>query len=254
MPTLRVIGAGRAGLALSEALRRAGWDVVPPLHHTDPVADAAAGIDLLVLAVPDHAIAATAAAVDPDPSGRAVVAHLAGALGLDVLAPHRRVGSLHPMVALPDEVEGAKRLRGAWFAVAGDPLLAVAASDLGGQTVEVADRDRPLHHAAAVIASNHLVALLAGVERIAARAGVPLEAELDLVRATVENVAALGPVRAAAGPVARGDWATVGAHLAALGEDDRPAYVTMAAEAARLAGRVLPAGLVCGSRPSYPRR
>ena len=45
---------------------------------------------------------------------------------------------------------------------------------------------------------------------------MPLEAYLDLVRATVDNVAELGPAAALTGPAARGDWATIERHLAAL--------------------------------------
>ena len=78
------------------------------------------------------------------------------------------------------------------------------------------------------------MALLGQVERVAATAGVPLEAYLDLVRATVDNVAALGPAAALTGPVARGDWATVDRHLAALDPSERPAYEAMAEQTRRL--------------------
>jgi predicted short-subunit dehydrogenase-like oxidoreductase (DUF2520 family) len=98
----------------------------------------------------------------------------------------------------------------------------------------VADADRAAYHAAAAIASNHLVALLGQVERVAARAGVPLEAYLDLVRVTLDNVAEMGPAAALTGPVARGDWATVERHRAALPADELVAYDAMVAAARRL--------------------
>ena len=106
---------------------------------------------------------------------------------------------------------------------------------LGGKAFEVGDGDRAAYHAAACIASNHLVALLAQVQRVGALAGVPLDAYLDLVRTTVDNVARLGPEAALTGPVARGDWETVAHHLAALPEDERPGYEALADLAARLA-------------------
>jgi predicted short-subunit dehydrogenase-like oxidoreductase (DUF2520 family) len=118
--------------------------------------------------------------------------------------------------------------------VAGDPIPGRVVDDLGGRLVAVADADRVAYHAAACIASNHLVALLGQVERVAATAGVPLEAYLDLVRQTVDNVAALGPVDALTGPVRRGDEATVARHLAALDPSERPAYEALAAAARRL--------------------
>ncbi|HYF45777.1 MAG TPA: hypothetical protein VD926_06165, partial [Acidimicrobiales bacterium] len=97
---LRLVGPGRAGGALALALHRAGWTVEAPLGREDDLAAAAEGVDLLVLAVPDPVIAEVAAAVDP--VATTVVAHLAGALGLDVLAGHERRAALHPLVALPD--------------------------------------------------------------------------------------------------------------------------------------------------------
>jgi len=227
-----VIGPGRAGLSLARALAGAGWRIEQPLGRGDDIRGAASGIDLLVLATPDGAIAEVAAAVEPDPA--TVVAHLAGSLGLDVLAPHARRAAVHPLVAMPDPGTGARRLRGAWFAVAGDPLAREVVEALGGRWFAVADDDRAAYHAAACIASNHLVALLGQVERVAAGAGVPLEAYLDLARATLDNVAALGPAAALTGPAARGDTATIERHLAALGPDERPAYEAMAALALRL--------------------
>ncbi len=231
---LRVIGPGRAGGALAAALARAGWTVADPVGRGGVLAGAAADVDLLVVATPDGAIAEVAAAVTPVPT--TVVAHLAGSLGLEVLGDHSRVGALHPLVALPDAEVGADRLAaGAWFAVAGDPLVGTVVADLGGRSFTVDDADRTRYHAAAVIASNHLVALLGQVERVAPD-GVPLAAFLDLVRGTVDNVAALGPAAALTGPVARGDWDTVARHLAALPEDERAGYEAMVDLARRLVG------------------
>src|SRR4029450_9568157 len=124
--------------------------------------------------------------------------------------------SVHPLMALPTPEVGARRLRGGWFALAGGPLGRGVVEALGGGAVPVGDADRVLYHAAAVIASNHLVALLGQVERIAAAVGVPFEAYLDLVSATVENVRELGPRAALTGPAARGDESTIRRHVRAL--------------------------------------
>ncbi|MCU1485276.1 MAG: hypothetical protein JWN67_2022 [Actinomycetia bacterium] len=229
MRSLRVIGPGRAGGSLARALAAAGWTVLEPLGRGDDLAGAAAGVDLLVIATPDAAVADVAAAVWPVPA--TVVAHLAGSLGLDVLAGHERRAALHPLRSIPTP---ATDLRGAWFAVAGDPLAAEVVDELGGHRVAVADADRAAYHAAACIASNHLVALLGQAQRVAATAGVPLAAYLDLVRQTVDNVAALGPAEALTGPVRRGDEETVARHLAAIDPSEREAYLALAAAARRL--------------------
>jgi pantoate--beta-alanine ligase len=232
LPAVRVIGPGRAGRSLCGALRDAGWDVREPLGRGDDVSGAAEGVDLLVVATPDAAIAEVAAAVKPVAS--TVVAHLSGSLGLEVLAPHRRRAAIHPLLPLPDPESGAARLRGAYFAVTGDPVAREVVAALGGAAFEVDDEHRAAYHAAASVAANHLVALLGQVERIAAIAGVPLEAYLPLVRATVEDVAAKGPAGALTGPVARGDHATVARHLAAIPAEERPAYQALSGRAARL--------------------
>ena len=228
---VRVIVPGRAGCSFARGLEKAGWVVADVLGRDDDVTDAAAGVDLLVLAVPDGAVAGVAAAVAPDPAGRCVVAHLAGALGLDVLAPHQRRASIHPLRSLPTPTSD---LGGAWFAVAGDALAGEVVADLDGRLVAVDDADRVAYHAAAVLASNHLVALLGTVERVAATAGVPLDAFLDLVRGTVDNVELLGPAAALTGPVRRGDWDTVARHLEAIPADERATYEALTEAARRL--------------------
>ena len=237
----RLIGPGRAGRSMANALRDSGWELAGVLGRDDDVAGAAADVDLLLIATPDGSIAEVAAQVKPVAS--TVVAHMAGSLGLDVLAPHPRVAGLHPLLALVDPDVGSVRLRrGAWFGVAGDPLVQDVVADLNGNWFTVADADRAAYHAAAVVASNLLVALMGQVERIAAGIGVPSGAYLDLARASLDNVAALGAAAALTGPVARGDWTTVARHLEAIAPEERPAYRAMAEAAARLVDRPLPGG------------
>jgi predicted short-subunit dehydrogenase-like oxidoreductase (DUF2520 family) len=147
---------------------------------------------------------------------------------------------VHPLVALPTPGLGARRLVGAWFAVAGDALGHDVVRALRGRWFEVADADRPTYHAAAVIASNHLVALLGQVERLSEAVGVPFEAYVDLAQATLDNVAALGPAAGLTGPAARGDEATIRRHLRALPPDERRAYRSLADAARRLAQQPRP--------------
>ncbi|MBV9042684.1 MAG: DUF2520 domain-containing protein [Acidimicrobiia bacterium] len=217
---------------MSRALAAAGWRVEAPLGRGEVVGDAAAGVDLLVIATPDAVVAEVAAAVEP--VAGTVVAHMAGSLGLDVLGSHLRRASIHPLVALPNPKLGAERLRGGWFALAGDALVRTAVDDLGGQWFTVTDEDRAAYHAAACIASNHLVALLGQAERVGATAGVPREAFVELVRATVENVATLGPAAALTGPAARGDSETLERHRAAIDPSEVVAYDAMVDLARRL--------------------
>src|SRR5687768_660018 len=84
--------------------------------------------------------------------------------------------------------------------------------------VEIDDGDRAAYHAAASIASNFLVTLEAAAEELLATAGAQRDVLVPLVRASVENWAALGPERALTGPIARGDEATVERQRAAVAE------------------------------------
>jgi 2-amino-4-hydroxy-6-hydroxymethyldihydropteridine diphosphokinase len=245
---IRIIGPGRAGTSFAGALEAAGWDVAAVLGRddTEAVAAAAEDVDLVLLAPPDAAVAAVAHAVRPVPG--TVVAHVAGSLGLDVLAPHVRRAAVHPLVALPNGDLGARRLRaGAWFAVAGDPLAGEVVAALDGRSFAVADGDRAGYHAAACIASNHLVALMGSVERVAGASGpsgpssrgsvIPLDAFLDLAAATIDNVRALRPAAALTGPAARGDDETIERHrayLAARAPGELEAYDALVALARRL--------------------
>lgn len=207
-----LVGPGRAGSSISRALCDLGWELIDTFGRTDDPTTAAQDADLCVVATPDAAIETVAARIRV---GRATLMHLSGATPVGALGTHR-AAALHPLVSLADPDRGHHALRSAWFAVAGDPIARVLAEALSGKWFEVADDDRDLYHAAAVVASNHLVALLGQVDRIAENVGVPLEAFMSLALSSIENTAAMGPVQALTGPAARGDDDTIERHRSAL--------------------------------------
>lgn len=232
---LRIVGAGRAGSSFAAAAAAVGWEVVEVLGREADPAGAATGVDLVLVATPDSAIARVAQSIEP---AEAVVAHVSGSLGLEVLDPHGRRAAIHPLVSLPNAAVGSARLLDrAWFAVAGDVIVEMLVDDLGGRRFEVADESRALYHAAACIASNHVVALLGQVERLAARLGVPFEAYVDLARGSVDAVGELGAAAALTGPAARGDDETIDRHRAALPRSEIALYEALLEQARRLAGR-----------------
>jgi predicted short-subunit dehydrogenase-like oxidoreductase (DUF2520 family) len=234
MTSIRIVGGGRAGGSFGGAFSGAGIEVRETLHRFDDFRYAARGVDAVLLAVPDRAVAEVAAAIDP--VATTVLLHCSGSLGLDVLAPHARAGSLHPLVTLPDPVIGALRLRGRpFFAVAGDRLATDLVIALQGQPIVVADDRRATYHAAACMAANHLVGLLGQVQRVAESAGLPLEAFLPLARGALDDVALLGPADALTGPASRGDLVTVERHRAVLDRAELPGYDAGVALAERLA-------------------
>ena len=256
--TFALIGPGRAGATVALALIERGYQATsvagraPDAASTTmtaacldakPVLVSKAGrrASIVIIATPDSAIEATAVAVAPSLQKNALVVHLAGSHGLGVFAPMLelrpdvRVGALHPLQSLPSVTVGLDRLPGSWAAIAGDAQVAELAAALELRTFEVADDQRARYHATAVVASNHLVALLGQVERLAAAAGVPFGAFAPLAEASLANVFELGARAALTGPVARGDLATVADHLRELPPSERDAYRALAREAARLA-------------------
>jgi predicted short-subunit dehydrogenase-like oxidoreductase (DUF2520 family) len=261
------VGPGRAGTTLATALVARGFRCVavagrapdapstlavaarlhaPPRPTSEAGGRAAAdgeAAELVLVATPDAEIAGSAGALAPSLAPGALVLHLSGACTLAELdklrtaRPDVRVGSLHPLQSFPSPEVGITRLAGSWCAVDGPDDVERLALTLGLRPFRVPDADRVTYHAAATIASNHLVALLGQATRVADAAGVPAEALLPLVRATLDNVDALGAAAALTGPIARGDADTVARHLDALPVDERPAYRALAAEALRLTGR-----------------
>ena len=254
---IALVGPGRAGTCLARALTDAGHRVISVAGRTPDaestriaaarfdarvmaVQDAGRGVHLVLVATPDDAIEPTAMAVAQSLEPDALVVHLCGARGLDALvsiAATRadvKIGALHPLQTLPTP---DAPLAGAWAAVAGPPMVADLAREVGMHPFTVADTDRATYHAAAVTASNHVVALLGQVERLASAAAVPFAAFEPLTRAAVEHAFANGPAAALTGPVARGDVATVERHLGAIAVDERRAYRALADAALHLTGR-----------------
>ena len=99
----------------------------------------------------------------------------------------------------------------------------------------VDDEHRAAYHAAACIASNHLVALMGQVERVATSAGLDLDAFVGLARAALTDVVELGPAAALTGPAARGDETTLERHRQTLDPAEIPGYEAGVALARRLA-------------------
>ncbi len=196
--SVRVIGAGRVGSAVAARLEERGVEL-----RDD-------GAEIVLLCVPDRAIAEVAAGIEPGPW----VAHVSGGTPPTALAPHERRFSMHPLQTFT-RARGPDQLDGAWAAVSGVSPAAVElgcelARTLGLEPFELADERRPVYHAAAAIASNYLVTLYRVASDLFGVAGAPPESLVPLMRRTIENDFEL------TGPISRGDWETVRAHREAL--------------------------------------
>ncbi|MEJ2421663.1 MAG: DUF2520 domain-containing protein [Acidobacteriota bacterium] len=237
-------GCGRAGLATALALKEAGWTLCGCASRSR--ASARKGASILkcgMVGFPEHLPAgaplmlgvaesalpkvdAALAAGDGHLGGR-VVFHMSGSASSNVLQRIQEAGgwtgSLHPLMAIPAPLAGARRLKKAWFALEGDPraleILRAMADDISGKGFILPAAGKVLYHAAAVAASNHLAALLEDSRAMLAAAGTEAEAFQAfraLAESSVADVFDLGPLQALTGPVERGDVETVRAHLDAL--------------------------------------
>ena len=252
-PSVAIVGPGRLGRALAIALRSLGYPILAFVARQP--ADARKAVrafnksgtpaqawgwdqlaqlpatDLVLITTPDDAIAEAAqrlAAVEFGRARRRTVLHTSGALASDVLSPLAgsgfHTGSMHPLVSVSEPVAGAKALRGAFYCLEGDKTaLRVArliVRDLKGKSFSIRPENKALYHAAAVMASPHLVALFDLAAEMLAASGVSQKSArqilLPLVESTTNNLKTLNPEQALTGTFARGDVATVRRHLAAL--------------------------------------
>ena len=272
--TVGVVGAGRVGAVLGAALARAGHrvtgvsavsaaslgraaDLLPGVPVRE-VPDVVAHAELVLLAVPDDALAPLVAgltATDAWPAGQIVV-HTSGRHGVAVLEPalrhHVLPLALHPAMTFTGTSMDLDRLVDCCFGVTCDDVLRPVAEalvvEMGAEPVWVAEADRPTYHLALAHGANHLVTLTSEAMELLARAGVaePRRVLGPLLRASLENALRLGDA-ALTGPVARGDVGTVEDHLRELDRlspEIRRTYVALARATALRAldsGRLRPA-------------
>lgn len=241
------VGAGRLAASLAAGLIRANYRVTviasttvksaralagelsPEVIATGDLGEVAALAEVVFLTVPDSAIAGTCAAIPWSPKHIAV--HCSGASSLDVLSAATQsgatVGCLHPLQTFPSRSPQPERFDGISCGIEGaEPagsLLEQMAKDLRAAPFRLEGVDRARYHAAAVMASNFVVALAEAGGRLWELAGLDpassREALAPLMLAAAKNISTMDLAAALTGPVARGDIETVERHLAAIKAD-----------------------------------
>ena len=245
-----IIGAGRLGHAIGARLAQRGHR--PQLIHSrsersaadlanavgaeraDSAAQVVTECWLTLLTVPDGDLAGVAEEIAGhsllwSPLGSRVVAHCAGIHGTEVLRPcalaGASVGVIHPMAPVPDGNPAC--LEGAYASVDGDPEAVVELERLAGwiglRPFRLSGANRPLYHAASVLAGVLPVLLEEMAERLARRAGAGPDSASglrQLLALSGSNVARLGPIAALSGASTRSDQNTTARHLSALEDVD----------------------------------
>lgn len=242
-----IVGAGRVGSALAALLSRASRPPSGLWSYTKSGADRARAVTglecshgafpasiaearVLILSVRDTALPLVAGALLDGGLLRCaqVVLHCGGSaparVALSPIADLVATGTLHPLVAVADPEQAVRLLPNGYFAIEGEERARAAAHDLvdliGARTFEIEAEAMTLYHAAAVLASNHAVALWHEAQLLLQQAGLDPQLARSsltcLLRSTLENVESLGLPEALTGPVRRGDRETIVRHLEAL--------------------------------------
>ena len=238
-----IIGSGRLGTTLAVALARRGYSIKSLVAHRVQRARKAARLlddevqvlaakdlhslrsaDVFLITVPDDQIAGVAEELSRL-EFTATVFHTSGALSSDVLAPLREkgwhAGSIHPLLSVSN---AGDPIDGAFWSVEGDKsavrLGKTIVRDLGGKSFSIRSEDKPLYHAAAVMASGNVIALFDVALEMLAQCGIRRTTAhnilLPLIASTVRNLETTDPAGALTGTFSRGDLKTVKRHLAAL--------------------------------------
>lgn len=239
-----IIGAGRAGGALAMALRNAGHRITAVADLVEeraatlagrlgaaalPPAGAVAAAEVVLVSVPDDAIAAAAADLAPQVAAcrGKIFLHLSGAHPARLLGPLAEsgaLGSLHPLLSLAEPESSMARLGRCLYALEGEPAAVAVAQELvrslGAHFILLRPEEKVRYHAAAVMAANYLIGLIDVALGLYTSLGLARDTALaaiwPLVEATTANLGKLGPEAALTGPISRGDLATVREHLAEL--------------------------------------
>ena len=284
METVSIIGPGRLGGALAIALFKAGYSIdrlvyrgrEPSRSLVEKIGGSAGIIrfdevsaldsDVVVITTQDTYLGSVAESIATKIRSGSVLLHTSGALSSQVLSPAARLGavtgSMHPLVSVSDSFLSAAGFAGAFFCLEGDETAINVAErmvrSVGGTPFSIDTNKKPLYHAAAVLASGHIVALFSAAARTLSNSGVGErkadEILLPLVKSTLENLSNQSIAAALTGPFARADLEAVVRHVAAFDsaglEDEKRIYLEIGLEALRLAE----AGGVDGSSAARIRK
>ncbi|MGA3173009.1 MAG: Rossmann-like and DUF2520 domain-containing protein [Syntrophorhabdales bacterium] len=239
-----IIGAGKVGCALGYTLKKKGFEVaavadVRPssldaarayigedCFYTGNNLDVAEMAEVVAVTTQDKEIRNVAAQISSK-AGRLdgkLFFHTSGAHDARELSPLEKngalLGSLHPLQTFPDIDAGIAALPETYIFIEGDekalPLLKLLGSNLGAKVEPIESKNKVLYHLCAVFVCNLLSALFFAAQGIVKRIGIDLPPFYPIIRATLANIEAKGPLLSLTGPVVRGDSGTISSHIKAL--------------------------------------
>lgn len=265
------IGAGKVGFSLGKHFAIHGVEV-GGYYSKNPLSarkaadftssqqyDSLDGIlsdnDVLFLTVPDSEIQSVWNSLKLLPNIKnKVVCHCSGALSSKIFPDAGSlpvsVFSVHPIFAFHSKTESYKQLPGAIFTVEGSPQrldeIAALIRKTGNRVRVISAEAKTKYHAAAVMASNQVTALVHSAIGLLCECGFSpqdaMDALIPLMFGNLKNIEEVGTVEALTGPVERNDVCTVQKHLECLDGERWALY------------RELSLVLLEMSREKYPER
>lgn len=244
---ISVIGCGKVGSSLCQLWQVKGvFDVLEVVNQTVESTDLVISmmglgsavssisrlreVDVVMISTSDAAIKSSAAILANNQYFKkgTIVFHCSGALSSGELDCLRNKGafvcSAHPVKSFAGKDETIETFLGTHVALEGDEealtVLGKAFESIGGIPFLISTDSKILYHAALSIVSNFLPPLMESGLSILREIGMTNDQALSLieplVRGTVDNIFKLGPKDALTGPISRGDYGVVDAHVKAL--------------------------------------
>ncbi len=246
-----VIGAGRVGSAIAEALFYRGWKCVAVIsRQPEPAQQLASRIDVTVwgdrlnllpekfshlfICTPDDVLPEIRNQLSKLPRrwDNIFIAHASGthnSLILQSLVERGAiVASLHPAMSFTGAEDEWQKLTGGWFALEGNEVAQKTGREvlaaLEAKYILLLPEQKTLYHIACVLAANYLVTLHAQAEMLLANIFGKVDAAAgrtllqNLSHTVLENLKTNSTAAALTGPIARGDAVVIESHLRLLAE------------------------------------
>lgn len=252
---LGFIGAGKAGCSLSRYLNSPQVTISgfysKTFEHAKQAADATnsaafsdlqqvvSASDMIFITTPDSVISRIWETIEQNGKKQALslkgktFCHCSGSLSSLVFQGAKEQGAfacaLHPMQAISSKNTD---LTETFFTADGDAYAVKQVKTLlskqGNPIGVIKPSDKKKYHMAASTASNLVVGLAQMAVDSLTECGFSPDSALQmlgpLMRGNIDSICSKGPTQALTGPVERGDWQTVKAHLAELSGEKQDIY------------------------------
>lgn len=257
-----IIGAGKVGTTMGKYIVDHGGTVSGFYSRTESSGQEAArftgtkyfkdfdslieGNDTLFITTTDGAIRTVWDCITTRNVKGKVICHFSGSLSSDIFSNWKETGaevcSIHPIYAFSNKFTAYKNLTSAKFAVEGSSRALERLQELfallPNEVVKISTEEKAKYHAAASLASNHVIGLIYLAVELLKESGFKEQEAYSLLKPLVEhNVEAVfsqnkddsgkgsyaGCVETLTGPIERSDLMTVREHLHKLEKPEQEA-------------------------------